>query len=520
MVVEITYQCEISEGIHARPAGHIARLCNTFQCEVVWQNSRTALEANAKSALSLIATDTLLDDSCLITLHGADALSASVALQALLNNLPAFTTLVEPALAVTNGSLPRCLHELQPQYLTGVRISGGIAIAKPRVLKGVTFGELLTRGPDTTANRETEIARLTEGLRMLRINKEAALAVARGIEQDLLEAHLLFITDSAFRDSIISYLDAQMNAWSAIITAAMGFSAILERSSSHYIQERTLDMLDIATQLLVEIYGAQSGLPPALSLDEPALVIADSLTPGQFLALNKQHLAGLILSSTGKTSHTAILARSQGIPTLADINFATQPFSPRQEMVLDGDLGLLITRADDKILRYYRHEKDVQQQMRLKRPSTRTDKPLLTPDMILWGLDACDKNEVIKKMVDNLWLHQRTDCRDKLCQDIWSREVPFPTVVGSGFAIPHARSDAILDSTISVATLHQPVVWGGVSVDTVFMLTISQAAAENEHMKYFSTLARMLMNDEFVAKAKSAATPDVLYHLIISTLAG
>lgn len=517
MVVEITYQCEISEGIHARPAGHIARLCNTFQADVVWHNSRTQLEANAKSALSLIATDTLLADKCVITLRGADALSASQALTDLLKNLPAFTLVAEPERASAAGTLPRCLRELQPQYLSGIRISGGIAIARPRLLKGVTFSELLARSPTAPVSREEEITRLAAGLHKLRTRKEAELASAGGIEQDLLEAHLLFITDSAFRESIISYLDAPMNAWSAIISAAMGFSAILERSSSHYIQERTLDMLDIATQLLSEIYGTQA-MPP-LSLDAAAIVIADTLTPGQFLALNKQHLAGLILSSTGKTSHTAILARSQGIPTLAEVDVSSSTLPSQLEIVLDGDQGILITHTDEKILRYYRHEIDVQQQMRLNSELPRTDKPLLTPEVILWGLDALDKNEVIKKMVDNLWLQQRTHSRDKLCQDIWSREVPFSTVVGSGFAIPHARSDAILDSTISVATLRQPVSWGGVSVDKVFMLTISQTAAENEHMKYFSTLARMLMNDEFVAKAKGATTPDALYHLIISTLA-
>ncbi|WP_264757397.1 PTS sugar transporter subunit IIA [Klebsiella quasipneumoniae] len=56
--------------------------------------------------------------------------------------------------------------------------------------------------------------------------------------------------------------------------------------------------------------------------------------------------------------------------------------------------------------------------------------------MVLWGIDAADKNEAIKMMVDNLWLQQRTNTRDRLCSDIWAREVPFPTVVGSGFAIP------------------------------------------------------------------------------------
>ena len=139
--------------------------------------------------------------------------------------------------------------------------------------------------------------------------------------------------------------------------------------------------------------------------------------------------------------------------------------------------------------------------------------------MILWNIDAADKNEAIKMMVDNLWLRERTDERDRLCDDIWAREVPFPTVVGSGFAIPHAQTDYIHDSAISVATLKQPIAWGGVMVDTLFMLTISNSEQDNEHMKYFSTLARMLMNDEFVSLVKEMKNPKALYNLISRTLA-
>ncbi|WP_416413909.1 phosphoenolpyruvate--protein phosphotransferase [Pantoea sp. App145] len=835
MVVEITWQCELNEGIHARPAGHIARLCNTFEAEMVWHNTRTQLEASAKSALSLVATDTLRDDICLITVSGSDAPAAAAALKGLLYRLPEFNLEQESEHALVAGSLPRCLLELRPLYLCGIRISVGIAVAKPCFMAGVTFTELLGRSPTDAFSPQSEKRRLAEGLENLRRTKMAALAQAEGIEYDLIEAHLSFITDSAFEASMIGYLDEHRNAWSAIVRSAMDFSAILERSSSHYIQERTLDLLDIATQLLTGIYGEQSLAQNFLMPDEPVIVFASALTPSQFLAINKTHLAGLVLSSTGATSHTAILARSLGIPALADIDFSALTLPPNQDIVLDSDQGILITVLDEKIQRYYRHEIDVQQQMRQKiqefaqlpsvtadghhigiaaniasveeaqvafangaeaiglfrsemafmaretppdypelealyhsvvtlaagrpvvfrtfdiggdkpvswlasgrednpalgyravrsypqhrqlfamqlkailsasaigdarillpmiaRPEeviwcrevleavkqemrdaghpfnpavelgimlevpsvlfaiadmaehvdffslgsndlaqyffaadrgnprvsavydnyapaflramqqavtdvhragkrialcgelaadnallpllvgigfdelsmsgsaipavkhalkslnftrcqglarqinlthysaqaaallqsaaatkSHTGKPLLTPETILWELDAADKNEVIKKMVDNLWLHQRTDCRDKLCQDIWAREIPFPTVVGSGFAIPHARTDAIHDSTISVATLRQPVSWGGVPVDKVFMLTISQAAAENEHMKYFSTLARMLMNDEFVVKAQRVATPEALCDLIISAL--
>jgi fructose-specific PTS system IIA-like component len=50
------------------------------------------------------------------------------------------------------------------------------------------------------------------------------------------------------------------------------------------------------------------------------------------------------------------------------------------------------------------------------------------------------------------------------------------------------------------------------------MLSISESGAENDHMRYFSTLARILMNDEFVSKAKATTTPDELYNLIFSAL--
>ncbi|WP_319922367.1 PTS sugar transporter subunit IIA [Klebsiella quasipneumoniae] len=60
-------------------------------------------------------------------------------------------------------------------------------------------------------------------------------------------------------------------------------------------------------------------------------------------------------------------------------------------------------------------------------------------------------------MTDNLWLHHRTDNRDQLTDDIWTREDSFSTAVGYGFAIPHTKSDHIHYSTISMATLRRPL---------------------------------------------------------------
>jgi fructose-specific PTS system IIA-like component len=114
MAVVITYVCELHEGVHARPAGYIAANV-IFQADIDWENTRTGLLANAKSALSLIASDTLVNDTCRITLCGEDETQAAVQLRTLLSDLPTFS--LEPEPITTQGYLPRCLRELNPQVI-------------------------------------------------------------------------------------------------------------------------------------------------------------------------------------------------------------------------------------------------------------------------------------------------------------------------------------------------------------------------------------------------------------------
>lgn len=830
----ITYKCELKDGIHARPAGYIERLCNSFKAEVVWENKRTGLKGNAKSALSLVATDTLLNDACEIIIHGEDARDAVSQFNVLLKKLPSLDVSQPEDAAPQDGYLPRSLRETQLSFIQGSRISGGVAIAKPLVIQSLSFEEMLARHPVKTCVPEQEKVLFLNGLEILKHDKQTSLETTAGVERDIMQAHLSIITDVTFQGSIIEYINENKSAWSSIILAAMDFCDILNRSSSKYIKERTLDVFDITTQLLTAIYGVQSLPQNSLDLKEPVILFASSLTPSKFLGINKDFLAGMVLASTGKTSHTAILARSLGIPTLTDIDFSALTLNAQQDIIIDGDPGILITAPDEKVLRYYRNEMDVQQQMHTRmlegvfEPATTADghhveiaaniaslaeakaafdngaqgvglfrtemsfmdretppdyaelatlytqvvkvadgkpvifrtfdiggdkpvdylsigeeenpflgfravrtypqyralftmqlkailtasahgeakimipmianvdeviwcrealngvmeemraeglafredialgvmlevpsvifaipeiaefadffsvgsndltqyffaadrgnsqvssvydnyapaflramqfaaeevhragkwigicgelgaspdflpvftgmgfdelsmsgtaipgvkhalrelnfakcqqlaqsvvalkrsdevkaalhapdvkaishKPILAPEFVLCGLEASDKNEVIKKMTDNLWLHHRTDNRDKLCDDIWTREDSFSTAVGYGFAIPHTKSENIHYSTISVATLAKPIRWGDEEVATVFMLTVSKSAETNEHMKYFSTLARKLMKEEFRNEIKNAEHTEALYNLMTRTL--
>ena len=231
----ITYKCELKDGIHARPAGYIERLCNSFKAEVVWENKRTGLKGNAKSALSLVATDTLLNDACEIIIHGEDARDAASQFNALLKKLPSLDVSQPEEAAPQAGYLPRSLRETQLSFIQGSRISGGVAIAKPLVIQSLTFEEMLARHPVKTCVPEQEKMLFLNGLEILKNEKQTSLETTAGVEHDIMQAHLSIITDVTFQGSIIEYINENKSAWSSIILAAMDFCDILNRSSSKYI---------------------------------------------------------------------------------------------------------------------------------------------------------------------------------------------------------------------------------------------------------------------------------------------
>ncbi|WP_227540502.1 phosphoenolpyruvate-utilizing N-terminal domain-containing protein [Klebsiella quasipneumoniae] len=154
----------------------------------------------------------------------------------MLSDLPTFS--LEPEPATTWGYLPRCLRELNPHVIQGTRINKGAAIARPQVIQSLAFTDIIARNPGHIDNIESEKAHFLAGLDSLRLEQEAALGKNQGIEHDLIAAHLSLITDSAFQDSAIGYLNNNMNAWSAIAQASLDFCHQLERSPSQYLQER------------------------------------------------------------------------------------------------------------------------------------------------------------------------------------------------------------------------------------------------------------------------------------------
>ncbi len=140
--------------------------------------------------------------------------------------------------------------------------------------------------------------------------------------------------------------------------------------------------------------------------------------------------------------------------------------------------------------------------------------PLVSAECITLNSDWRSKEEVLKGMTDNLLLAGRCRYPRKLEADLWAREAVFSTGLGLSFAIPHSKSEHIEQSTISVARLAQPVMWGDEEAQFVIMLTLNKHSAGDQHMRIFSRLARRIMHAEFRQALVSAQSREDIAQLL------
>jgi fructose-specific PTS system IIA-like component len=151
--------------------------------------------------------------------------------------------------------------------------------------------------------------------------------------------------DPEFRAHLFSAIaERGATAAGAVASAESTFTAMLAATGSALLRERALDIRDVCVQLLREAYGEAVGAQETI-LAENAVCIADVMTPGQFLALDASRLKGLVLAHGGTTSHTVILARARGVPTLVGVDGVEAAGLHGRRVIVDADLGVLVTEA-------------------------------------------------------------------------------------------------------------------------------------------------------------------------------
>ena len=353
MALELEYVCPLPSGVHARPSSALEEVVRHFGSEVTVLNRRTQRTANGKSILGMVGTDIRLSDTCVFTVSGVnereDMATLTEFLQDKFPHCDAPLTAAKPAEA---SPLSPCLRDAGATIHRGQPVVPGIGRGRVVQFGKFTIPPSLPR--DGVCDTEKEWRRLDAALEKLNATFDQRLITAHGLEAALLKVHRSIARDVEFRMSLqTAVTKRQRTAAGSIEEAEAHFSKMLMASGNAMLRERALDIQDVCMQLLHEIY-ADAVKVVEVKLTADSIVVAESLTPGQFLALDRNFLKGLVLASAGGTSHTVILARSFNIPTLAGVaDLPTIQFDPQQESVVDADSGVLVLNLTAAAERYY-----------------------------------------------------------------------------------------------------------------------------------------------------------------------
>ena len=219
----------------------------------------------------------------------------------------------------------------------------------------VFFYRRATAGGGPGGGGETEAARLAlayrQADRQLEDLRRLAEEEAGAESAQIFEIHRMMLADEDFRQCAAAAVERGVSAEEAVWQAAEQFSALLEQTGDPLLSERAADVRDAARTLENALCG---GEPPALEFPQPVILAAEDLSPSETVRLDKRQVLAFLTSGGTAQSHTAILARSLGIPAVVGLGPALDASWDGGDALVDGGRGIAVLSPDAEARRRFR----------------------------------------------------------------------------------------------------------------------------------------------------------------------
>ena len=238
--------------------------------------------------------------------------------------------------------------------LQGIAASDGIAIAKVYTLTEPD----LTVTKVTVEDSEKEVSRLDDALaasiKDVELIKETALKNLGEEEAQVFDAHLMVLSDPELigqvKDSITSN---KVNAESALKEVTDMFISIFAGMEDNpYMQERAADIRDVSKRVLAHLLGVK--IPSPATIKDEVIIVAADLTPSDTAQLNRQYVKAFVTDIGGRTSHSAIMARSLEIPAIVGTKEVTSIAKDGDIIIVDGLSGDVFLNPSEEVIAEYR----------------------------------------------------------------------------------------------------------------------------------------------------------------------
>lgn len=242
--------------------------------------------------------------------------------------------------------------------LHGVGVSDGIAIGRAHLASFAALNIPHYQLPKEQV--DAELTRLNRAISTVRLELEtlrnsAASGTGPAEFNAFLELHQMLLDDPMFSQAALDIVkQAQCNAEWAIARQMEILVARFEEIEDAYLRERKSDVTQITERVLKVLLGHPGYTPPPVKHDGFDILVAHDLSPADVMQYKQHQFSAFLTDMGGPTSHTAIIARSLNVPSIVAMQHAQQLIHENDNLIVDGNQGIVIINPDKYILAEYR----------------------------------------------------------------------------------------------------------------------------------------------------------------------
>lgn len=338
VVEQVRYTLQNTYGLHARPAARFVQAAAKFDAQIQVRNlTNQKGPVSAKSLNALATLGAVQNHTIEISAHGPQARAALEVLGAMVADHFGESTEPPPA---APAEAPRAAFAAENGAVAAIPIAEGFALA--------SLERFTTPPPPISLDPVENPAQAWEALQQARTQvhqqvgaQRRSVAASAGEEQaGIFDAHLLILDDPEILESTRQAIFSQgVNASAAWHAAVLQAAGQYEALDDPYLKQRAADVRDVGDQVLYALAGVP--MVADMKFENPVILVAEDLTPTQTAGLDLDKIHGIATVLGGPTSHSAILARSLGIPAISGIPEAILRLPIGTLGGLDGSRGAL-----------------------------------------------------------------------------------------------------------------------------------------------------------------------------------
>ncbi|AFY75926.1 phosphotransferase system HPr (HPr) family protein [Pleurocapsa sp. PCC 7327] len=358
-------------GLHARPAAKFVTTAAHFQSQIEVRNLTKGTEYVRADSINQVATlGVRQGHEIAIAARGIDADEAIAALQALVEDNFGESDRVLESLPLTSS--PSLSPDLQ-----GIPASPGIAIA-PAFLYCPAPVKLAERpSEEPQAEWQQLLSALQIAKQEIRTLRQQTASQIGNSEAAIFDAHVLFLEDPALLDTVRQNIfERHLSAEAAWHAAVEELVTTYRQLEDPYMRSRAADVTDLGQRVLRLLTGSNLS---ALELTHPVILVAPDLTPSEVTKLDPEQVLGICMTRGSATSHSAILARTLGIPVVVGLTPEVLKLRDETCLALDGESGKVWIDPDADTIATLQSKRDRVQAAKQKALAT-AQQPAITRD--------------------------------------------------------------------------------------------------------------------------------------------